>query len=91
MYFNVEHVETNQNKHLSMMKQHCHNYHLSDENIHLSLELPENAISQISTEIDSELIILGDCGHRGLLSKLSTHVSEEVLNKVNCDLLVLKP
>ena len=91
MYFNCEHCEKNQDVHLSKMKQHCHDYHLSDENIHLSIELPENAISNLSSEVDSELIILGDCGHRGLLSTLSTHVSEEVLNKVNCDVLVLKP
>ena len=74
-----------------MMKQLCHDYHLPNENVHLCIDLPENAISNLSTELDSELVILGDCGHRGLLSTLSTHVSEEVLNNVNCDLLVLKP
>jgi len=89
--FNFEPFEKNQDIHLSMMKQHCHDYHLSYENVHLSLELPENAISLIATEVDSELVIIGDCGHRGFLSKLSAHVSEEVLNKVNCDLLILKP
>jgi nucleotide-binding universal stress UspA family protein len=89
--FNAIPSEKNQDIHLSKMKQHCHDYHLPYENVHLSLELPENAISTLAAEIDSELVILGDCGHRGLFSKLSTHVSEEVLNKVNCDLLVLKP
>tara|TARA_R110001583_G_C5618073_1_gene406020 strand:+ start:877 stop:1566 length:690 start_codon:yes stop_codon:yes gene_type:complete len=91
MSFNFKHCEKNQDIHLSKMKQHCYDYHLPYEKVHLSLELPENAISHLATEIDSELIILGDCGHRGFLSKLSTHVSEEVLSKVNCDLLILKP
>ena len=89
--FNFEPCEKNQDIHLSEMKQHCHDYHLPYENVHLSLELPEDAISHIAAEIDSELVILGDCGHRGFFSKLSAHVSEEVLNKVNCDLLILKP
>ncbi|MCW8833204.1 MAG: universal stress protein [Colwellia sp.] len=91
MSFKITNTERNQDIHLSLMKKHCHDYHLPYENVHLSLELPERAIEHLSKEIDSELIILGDCGHRGLLSTLSTHVSEEVLNHVNCDLLVLKP
>ena len=91
MSFNYIQTETNQDIHLSIMKKYCHDHHLQEDNIHLSLELPENAIKQLSIEVDSELVIVGDCGHRGLLSKFSTHVSEEVLNNINCDLLVLKP
>ncbi len=57
----------------------------------MSAELPEHGIVNIAREIDSQLIILGDCGHRSILDTLSTHVSVEVLNNANCDLLVLKP
>jgi len=91
MYFEPSQKESNRDYHLSLMKKYCQNYHLSFENFHLSQELPETAISQLSTEIDSELVILGDCGHRSLLNKFSVHVSDEVLNNVNCDLLILKP
>ena len=91
MYLESSKSECNKDYHLSMMKEYCSNYHLPFESAHLSQELPENAITQLSAEIDSELIILGDCGHRNLLNTFSVHVSEEVLNKVNCDLLVLKP
>jgi len=91
MSFEPSPEESNKDYHLSMMKKHCQNYHLSFEQIHLSQELPEYAITKLSTEIDSELVILGDCGHRSLLDQFSVHVSEEVLNNINCDLLVLKP
>lgn len=91
MYFEFSQEESNKNCHLSMMKKYCHNYHLSFDKVHLSQELPEDAITHISTEIDSELVILGDCGHRSLLDKFSVHVSDVVLNNVNCDLLILKP
>ena len=57
----------------------------------MSAELPEHGIVNIAREIDSQIIILGDCGHRSILDTLSTHVSVEVLNNANCDLLVLKP
>lgn len=91
MRFELSHAKSNKENHLSMMKKHCQHYHLPFEKCHLSLELPENAITQLSAEIDPELIIIGDCGHRGLLNKFSVHVSEEVLNNINCDLLILKP
>ena len=91
MYFEPSSTKSSRDHHLSIMKKHCDNYHLSIEKVHLSLELPESAITQLSTEIDPELIILGDCGHRGLLNKFSVHVSEEVLKNIHCDLLILKP
>lgn len=91
MSFKPTQVETNKDTHRVLMEKYCHDYHLPIENIHMSPELPEHAIIHIAKEIDSELIILGDCGHRGFLDTLSTHVSVEVLSQVNCDLLVLKP
>jgi len=91
MYLKPVSVQSNRDFHLSLMKEHCQHYHLSFERAHFSLDLPENAITELSAEIDPELVILGDCGHRSLLNKFSVHVSEEVLNNVNCDLLILKP
>lgn len=91
MYFEFSQEQSNRDNHMSMMKKHCSNYHLSFEKLHLSQDLPEDAITQLSTSIDSELVILGDCGHRSLLNIFSVHVAEEVLNNMNCDLLILKP
>ncbi|QYK00028.1 universal stress protein [Shewanella psychrotolerans] len=82
--------------HLQQMSQYSTRYHLQPENtpknkhIHLTKSLPEDAIESLAKEVDSELVIVGDTGKTDLFSSLCGNVGEQVIDRIQCDLLVVK-
>ncbi|MCG9696819.1 universal stress protein [Shewanella sp. Isolate11] len=89
--------ESNEGYHFEQMSKYTSQYHLLPSNVktvnehfHLAKELPEDAIESLSKRVDSELVILGDKGTPNLLSNLCGNVAEQVIDRINCDLLVVK-
>ena len=64
---------------------------LSEEQLHLSCGLPDHVVPEAAHKWHSNIVIMGAAEHRGLLSELKGHASEQMLNQLECDVLALKP
>ncbi len=84
--------------HFQLLSDYSHRYHLlpsntlaSHQHFHLAKSLPEAEIEILSKQVDSELVILGEQGGFDLLNHFYGNVAEQVVERINCDLLVVKP
>jgi len=77
--------------HQQSMQLHAERFAIKEENTHVMEGLPEDVIEDLSLELDAELVILGTIGRTGLSAALIGNTAEHVIDKLNCDLLALKP
>ncbi|KGK01614.1 universal stress protein UspE [Thalassotalea sp. ND16A] len=87
----AEYNDTMKQHHIDVMKEYASKYHLSDEFLHVEEGLPEDVIEKVAQQIDAELVILGTVGRTGLSAVLIGNTAEHVIDRLNCDLLALKP
>ncbi len=86
-----EYNETMKQHHFDVMKAHAEKYQIEDKFLHVQEGLPEDVIETVANEIDAELVILGTVGRTGLSAVLIGNTAEHVIDRLNCDLLALKP
>lgn len=77
--------------HQISMQAHAEKFSIAQANTHVMEGLPEDVIEDISNELDAELVILGTIGRTGLSAALIGNTAEHVIDKLNCDVLALKP
>lgn len=77
--------------HKDAMSNHIADYAISPENTHIHEGLPEDVIEHLSQKLDAELVILGTIGRTGLSAALIGNTAEHVIDRLNCDVLALKP
>ena len=77
--------------HQTSMLAHAKAFEISTEHTHILEGLPEDVIETVAHELDAELVILGTIGRTGLSAALIGNTAEHVIDKLNCDVLALKP
>ncbi|MGB1262615.1 MAG: universal stress protein UspE [Cognaticolwellia sp.] len=77
--------------HKKAMLEHAQAFNIAEENTHIKEGLPEDVIQNIASELDAELVILGTIGRTGLSAALIGNTAEHVIDRLNCDVLALKP
>ncbi|UTV29120.1 universal stress protein UspE [Photobacterium atrarenae] len=77
--------------HLTSMKALRHKHGLPEEQTHVVEGLPEDVIPNVAKELDAELVILGTTGRTGLSAVFIGNTAEHTIDRLNCDLLALKP
>ena len=77
--------------HEQSMKNHAEKYGIDSANTYIKEGLPEDVIDELSQELDAELVILGTIGRTGLSAALIGNTAEHVIDRLNCDVLALKP
>jgi len=77
--------------HQETLNEYAEKYNINPENTHLQQGIAEDVISDVAEELDAALVILGTVGHSGLGATLLGHTAEQVIDKLNSDLLALKP
>jgi len=77
--------------HQETLDEYAKKYNIDPKNTHLCQGLPEDVISDVANELDATLVILGSVGHSGIGATLLGHTAEQVIDKLNSDLLALKP
>ena len=77
--------------HQDAMAVHGEKYNIPKENTHVLEGLPEDVIQAVADKLDAELVILGTIGRTGLSAALIGNTAEHVIDKLNCDVLALKP
>jgi len=66
-------------------------YGINDAHQYVREGLPEDVVPLICSSLDAELLVLGSVGRRGLSAALLGNTAEHIIDKVNCDTLVIKP
>ena len=77
--------------HISAMKHHATKFSIPLNNTHVEEGLPESVIEEVASKLDAELVILGTIGRTGISATLIGNTAEHVIDKLNCDVLALKP
>ena len=65
-------------------------YNIKHSNVHVITGTPEDVISDVVSEVDAELVILGAPSRSGISAFLIGNTAEMVIDSINCDLLALK-
>ncbi len=86
-----EYTESMFNHHKTAMAEHAQQYSIGTEHTHVEEGLPEDVLEKVSNELDAELVILGTVGRTGLSAALIGNTAEHVIDRLNCDVLALKP
>jgi universal stress protein E len=73
------------------MDVHCEKYNIAKEKTYVEEGLPEDVIEDVANRLDAELVILGTIGRTGLSAALIGNTAEHVIDRLNCDVLALKP
>ena len=77
--------------HENAMQEHAKAFNVAKENTHIKEGLPEDVIQSLANKLDAELVILGTVGRTGLSAALIGNTAEHVIDRLNCDVLALKP
>jgi len=87
----TEYNDTMFKHHQQAMIEHINKYDIEQSHTHIKEGLPEDVIQALSVELDAELVILGTIGRTGLSAALIGNTAEHVIDRLNCDVLALKP
>ncbi len=77
--------------HLKTMKALRQKHEIAEEQTRVEQGLPEDVVPQLAKELDAGLVILGTTGRTGLSAVFIGNTAEHVIDKINCDVLALKP
>ncbi len=86
-----EYNESMFNHHKDAMEKHAKAYSIGVEHTHVEEGLAEDVIEKVADELDAELVILGTIGRTGISAALIGNTAEHVIDRLNCDVLALKP
>ncbi|WP_158770051.1 universal stress protein UspE [Paraglaciecola sp. L1A13] len=77
--------------HQSAMLRHAQKHNIPAGSSHIEEGLPEDVIPALAEKIDAELVVLGTVGRQGISGVLIGNTAEHVIDKLNCDVLAIKP
>ncbi|MCF2947059.1 universal stress protein UspE [Paraglaciecola aquimarina] len=77
--------------HQNTMMEHAKLHKINTENCHVDIGLPEDVIPKYAEQLDAELVVLGTIGRSGISAALIGNTAEHVIDKLNCDVLAIKP
>ncbi|KHT38817.1 universal stress protein UspE [Vibrio sinaloensis] len=77
--------------HLTAMKALRQKHGYDDEQTVVEQGLPEDIIPEVAQRLNAAMVIIGTTGRTGLSAVFIGNTAEHVIDKINCDVLALKP
>ena len=77
--------------HLDAMGELASRHHIDKQRCHVDEGLPEDIIPKYAEQLDAELVVLGTVGRQGISAALIGNTAEHVIDKLDCDVLAIKP
>jgi universal stress protein E len=77
--------------HEEAVMQMAQKFAIDNDKLHIDEGLPEDVIPQVSQQIDAELLVIGTIGRTGFSAAIIGNTAEHVLDRINCDVLAVKP
>lgn len=66
-------------------------YDIAAEQCHVLEGMPEDVIPKLARELDAEMVLIGTIGRTGLSAAIIGNTAEHVIDRLDCDVLALKP
>lgn len=66
-------------------------FDITAEFVHVHEGMPEDVIPQVAKKLDAEMVIIGTIGRTGLSAAIIGNTAEHVIDRLDCDVLALKP
>lgn len=66
-------------------------YEINAEHCHVLEGMPEDVIPKLAKKLDAEMVIIGTIGRTGLSAAIIGNTAEHVIDRLDCDVLALKP
>ncbi|WP_340677830.1 universal stress protein UspE [Paraglaciecola sp.] len=77
--------------HVDALSKLAVRHHISEQSCHIEEGLPEDVIPKYAEQLDAELVVLGTVGRQGISAALIGNTAEHVIDKLDCDVLAIKP
>ena len=77
--------------HLTAMKALRQKHRYDEQQTVVEQGLPEDVIPESATKLNAAMVIVGTTGRTGLSAVFIGNTAEHVIDKINCDVLALKP
>lgn len=77
--------------HLKEMKALRQKHAIDESQTRVEQGLPEDVIPSVAKKLSAGLVILGTTGRTGISAVFIGNTAEHVIDKINCDVLALKP
>lgn len=87
----VHYTKNIKHHHTQALQELANRHHIVDNNCHLDQGLPEDVIPKYAENLDAELVVLGTVGRQGISAALIGNTAEHVIDKLDCDVLAIKP
>lgn len=95
----IEIPEFNPQEYNSTMKHHhadavtvlAKQFDIDSQHCHVLEGMPEDVLPQIATKLDAEMVVIGTIGRTGLSAAIIGNTAEHVIDRLDCDVLAVKP
>ncbi len=86
-----EYNSTMQRHHKDAVKQLAAEHQIPAEQCHVLEGMPEDVIPKLARQLDAEMVLIGTIGRTGLSAAIIGNTAEHVIDRLDCDVLALKP
>lgn len=66
-------------------------YNINDDHVHIDEGDADDVIARFADDLEADLVVVGTVGREGLAGVLLGNTAELLVDKVDCDVLVIKP
>lgn len=95
----IEIPEFNPQEYNSTMKAHhtdavtalAKQHDIDTAQCHVLEGMPEDVIPQLAQQLDAEMVVIGTIGRTGLSAAIIGNTAEHVIDRLDCDVLAMKP
>jgi len=95
----IEIPEFNPQEYNSTMKHHhadavaalAKQCNIDSQYCHVQEGMPEDVLPQLATKLDAEMVVIGTIGRTGLSAAIIGNTAEHVIDRLDCDVLAVKP
>ena len=78
-------------QHKDECERYAKKYNINDDHIHITEGDPDDVVEVMAKEIEADLIVIGTVAREGLSGVLLGNTAERIVDRVACDVLVIKP
>ena len=95
----IEIPEFNPQEYNSTMKHHhidavsalASQFDIDSAHYHVKEGMPEDVLPELATKLDAEMVVIGTIGRTGLSAAIIGNTAEHVIDRLDCDVLAVKP
>ncbi|WP_166839623.1 universal stress protein UspE [Rheinheimera pleomorphica] len=86
-----EYNSTMKHHHLDAVAKLARQFDIAPTHYHVQEGMPEDVLPAIAKQLDAEMVVIGTIGRTGLSAAIIGNTAEHVIDRLDCDVLAVKP